>query len=198
MLGKCKHAVEVVNGYWDNWGFGKWVERDPFVFMDNDDDSFYWQGFETREEVDEFIKKLEAARDKAFGEAPTSDDKLASVDQAADPAQPNNAAFAGLPPLDPNRMLTYDLIRYVSGWPESYVKEYATAYALSLPPAKPSEALDDAIREVVDWLDYHVPGADAVMATIKTLNGVWMREDVQRRRRRAALAANVNEEGKGA
>ena len=37
-----------------------------------------------------------------------------------------------MPPLDPKRMLSYDAIRYVAGFPESYVHEYARAYALQV------------------------------------------------------------------
>ena len=34
-----------------------------------------------------------------------------------------------LPPADPRRALQYDAIRYVPGYPESYLQEYARAYA---------------------------------------------------------------------
>ena len=38
------------------------------VTICNDSDDFYWCEFETPQEVNEFIKRLEEARDKAFNE----------------------------------------------------------------------------------------------------------------------------------
>lgn len=34
-----------------------------------------------------------------------------------------------MPALDPGAVIQYSAIRYVAGYPESYVKEYALAYA---------------------------------------------------------------------
>jgi hypothetical protein len=50
-----------------------------------------------------------------------------------------------LPPIDRNRMIRYDAIRYVDGYPDSYVKEYALALlaahpkqGVTPPPAAPA------------------------------------------------------------
>jgi len=42
----------------------------PIVVVANDDDSFYWQGFQTRAEIDRFIDALTEARDAAFPDTP--------------------------------------------------------------------------------------------------------------------------------
>ena len=64
-----------------------WVERDigargvlfgpvdpPVVGMANDDDGFYVQWFQNRAEVEEFISKLRATADEAWGSAGESND----------------------------------------------------------------------------------------------------------------------------
>ncbi len=40
---------------------------DGKVGLSNQNDDFYWCHFESREEVNEFIQKLEKVRDKIFG-----------------------------------------------------------------------------------------------------------------------------------
>jgi hypothetical protein len=52
---------------------------------------------------------------------------------------------APLPDIDEMRMLSYDQIRYVAGYPEGYVKEYAIAYAQASLLAKEAEC--EALRE---------------------------------------------------
>lgn len=42
---------------------------------------------------------------------------------------PSAGEFPPLPTLDPMQVLPYSAIRYVNGYPESYVKQYAQAYA---------------------------------------------------------------------
>jgi len=47
-------------------GAAGWESRAPYVFLSNGDDDHYWQGFETREELEAFIAQLREAGAKAF------------------------------------------------------------------------------------------------------------------------------------
>ncbi len=58
---KKKHRFEHGNVCHDVW-----VNKDREMFMANDEDDFYVEEFVTAEEVDEFIKKLQKAKKKAF------------------------------------------------------------------------------------------------------------------------------------
>jgi hypothetical protein len=54
--GNCMHEVNANE-----------FEGRKFVQLYNDDDSHYATQFDTREEVEQFIEKLRAAADEAFG-----------------------------------------------------------------------------------------------------------------------------------
>jgi hypothetical protein len=68
MNGNCKHEAYVVTETRE-WINGQQVITPvtPYVQLSNDDDSYYKQGFETREELEEFIAQLRAAGNQAFG-----------------------------------------------------------------------------------------------------------------------------------
>ena len=51
----------------DNICHDVWVNKDGEMFMANDGDDFYVEEFITAEEVDDFIKKLQKGKKKAFG-----------------------------------------------------------------------------------------------------------------------------------
>lgn len=66
---------------------------------------------------------------------------------------PTEAPREALPDLDPKRMLGYDAIRYVAGYPESYVKEYAAALLESERQAHAAEVERLRVKaERYDWL----------------------------------------------
>lgn len=58
------HEVDVLNQVFDDKK--GWVPSKPYVYISNSDDSHYYMQLETVAEVDEFIAKLEAAKQKAF------------------------------------------------------------------------------------------------------------------------------------
>lgn len=61
-----------------------------------------------------------------------------------------------LPPLDMKAVIPYESIRYVAGYPEDYVKRYATAYALAAgraaTPAPTHDLYPPAATEATDIL----------------------------------------------
>jgi hypothetical protein len=63
MIGRALHKASAATQAMTDAG---WIERQPYVFLSNDDDH-YWQGFETREELEAFIAQLREAGNKAFG-----------------------------------------------------------------------------------------------------------------------------------
>ena len=63
MIGRVLHSASVAD---QADGEAGWGSRAPYVFLSNGDDEFYWQGFETREELEAFIAQLREAGDKAF------------------------------------------------------------------------------------------------------------------------------------
>lgn len=73
---------------------------------------------------------------------------------------PKEATREALPDLDKTRMLGYHQIRYVAGYPESYVKEYAAAlleserqaHAAEIAGLRAKAARYDWLREC-DWFD---------------------------------------------
>ena len=63
---------------------------------------------------------------------------LGGQDHQAEPSQPDRP-LPPLPELDPKRQLSYDQIRYVAGFHEGYVQEYAVAYARAALTERPAK-----------------------------------------------------------
>lgn len=63
LSGGCKHYASVDTG---GWWCGVKYEHRPIVSVSNDDDSFYTQYFETREEIEGFISELRRVADEAW------------------------------------------------------------------------------------------------------------------------------------
>lgn len=67
MIGRSIHSASAETKQSTDAG---WTERKPFVFLSNDDDSHYWQGFENWAELAAFIEQLKSAGIEAFGPQP--------------------------------------------------------------------------------------------------------------------------------
>lgn len=87
-----------------------------------------------------------------------------------------------LPPLDWSRVLNYRQIRYFDGWPDEYVKEYATAYARaavasvqpyrSLPSSELAEHTRLIAEECAKVCEQHGTGGFSYATAIRTKFGV--------------------------
>ena len=68
MKGNCQHKVGIRRPGDAPVESPNYLELSgPVLMLGNDEDTFYWQGFETREELETFIAALRIVADKAFG-----------------------------------------------------------------------------------------------------------------------------------
>lgn len=72
--GNCRHEVSIETKFYEKrlhipWGpkyeTGEW-DCPPVVWVINDNDSYYGECFKSRRALNGFIKRLQAARDKAW------------------------------------------------------------------------------------------------------------------------------------
>ena len=64
----------------------------------------------------------------------------------------SSEGFGPLPEVDKTRMIAYESIRYVPGYPSSYVKAYASAYAMHEVAAERERMLNQCIAHI-DTID---------------------------------------------
>lgn len=68
MIGRTTHTASAETSVSTTDG---WQTRNPYVFLSNEGDGHYWQGFENWAELSAFIAQVQAAGVEAFGEPPT-------------------------------------------------------------------------------------------------------------------------------
>lgn len=88
-----------------------------------------------------------------------------------------------MPPIDIQRSLGLDAVRYVAGWPESYVKEYARAYGDARALAAVREPLsDEQIASItVEATGWRVPMSPhfALARAIERAHGIGITSQAQ-------------------